>query len=66
MASAPEPFPMGTPGNVGEFAFAQGSPGYPLPAVAGPALNKTPVSPLAATQAQELTYLVPATPLTIG
>lgn len=66
MASAPEAFPMGTPGNADQFVFAQTSPNQPIPAVAGPALNKTPVSPLVLTQAQEVTNLVPATPLVIG
>lgn len=57
--------PMGTPGNVDQFAFVQTSPGLPVPAAVGPNANPTPVSPLALTE-PTVSKLVPATPLPFG
>ena len=57
--------PMGTPGNAGQFVFAQTSPGLPVPAAVGPNANPTPVSPLVSAEPVQA-KLVPAVPLPAG
>ena len=57
--------PMGTPGNVGQYAFTQTSPNMPVPAAVGPNANPAPVSPLVSVEPVQ-SKLVPATPLPPG